>query len=442
MFDDDHHGYELDDTTFVGNAISYRDRRGRTTTQKPFRAALTMPEGVTQQILVELGRADLAKCKLRQLATFGAIFANLSETLPGGAVFYSRDRNHYAGQRRYLHDHVSYSSMIRAVDVLNDHKLIRDFRTRPSPRAELRSFFLASDCLGRVLAGLSEVQIVNRPKELIILRGAGKLPVDYRETRVTRSARQELRELNEFLSAICITLDHPDVTLQLGNRLAVGGQLISTSQRELYRVYTESFVCNGRFYGGFWQNLPSRVRSDGLRINGESVVELDYRACHLRILSRLAGQDLPFDDPTFDPFSVAGMERRLVKSAFVIMLNTRSREGAQRALALDLAERRGLSRPTTEDYGLARKLLQTVESEFPFSAKFWCCRYGLRLLYIDAEICGEVLRVLKGLDIPCLPVHDSFIVPDRYREVLAEVMENAFQIVMERVVSSGSPLLH
>lgn len=401
-----------------------------------------MPEVVTQQILADLGCADLAKCKPRLLATFGAIFANLSEVLLGGAVFYSRDRSHYAGRSRYLHPHVRYSSMVRAVDKLIDHELIRDVRTRPSPRAELRSYFSASDHLGQVLAGLSAAHVVMQPKELIILRGPGKLPVNYRESRVTRFARRELRELNEFLSAIRISVDHPEVTLQLSDRLAVGGQLLCTSQSALYRVFTGSFVCNGRFYGGFWQNLPSRVRGDGLRINGESVVELDIRACHLRILSRLAGQDLPFGDPTFDPFSVAGMERRLVKSAFVILLNTRSREGAQRALALDLAKRRGLSRPMTEDHGLARKLLQTVESEFPFSAKFWCCRYGLRLLYIDAEICSEVLRVLKGLGIPCLPVHDSFIVPQRYREVLAGVMESAFQTVLQRVICSGSPLLH
>jgi hypothetical protein len=70
----------------------------------------------------------------------------------------------------------------------------------------------------------------------------------------------------------------------------------------------------GRWYGPFWQALPQDVR-EGLRLNGEPVIERDFRACHLRLLCARVGVALPFSDPEFDPYMIAGLPRRDVKRA-------------------------------------------------------------------------------------------------------------------------------
>ena len=211
------------------------------------------------------------------------------------------------------------------------------------------------------------------------------------------------------------------------------GQLLNLSNRSLYRVFTRTWEQNGRFYGAFWQNLSQDVRKNGLRIQGERVSELDYRTCHLRILCELVGHSMPFQDPGFDPFLITGYPRRQIKTAFVILLNTRSRNGAKQALATAIAERRGDVRAGTEDFRLAEELLKVVAEAFPFLSRFWCEGFGPRLLNIDAEICAENLRILMERGVTCLPVHDSFIVAERHRDFLSRVMEDAFKAVMSKL---------
>jgi hypothetical protein len=141
---------------------------------------------------------------------------------------------------------------------------------------------------------------------------------------------------------------------------------------------------------------------------------------------------LPFDDPAFDPFAGWKFERRLVKTAFVMLLNNRCRPGAQAALARELLQRTESEsgrQPRSSDYQRARELLEAVENCFPFLDGYWCRGFGLRLLNIDAEICALNMRVLKGRGIPCHSVHDSFIVPIQHRDTLAGIMEESFREV-------------
>ena len=53
---------------------------------------------------------------------------------------------------------------------------------------------------------------------------------------------------------------------------------LSTHQdRSLRRIFTKGcFDHGGRLFGGFWQELSKTARFDGLVINDEDIVELDY----------------------------------------------------------------------------------------------------------------------------------------------------------------------
>ena len=435
MFDsNDHDPYAFDDTTLLGERMrTSRDNRGLCRNQKPLSPRYTMPEEATRQILIQVGCRDLAQIKVRALEAIGTVFANLTLAPSPSRIFYSRDRGHYAGRSRYLPRHFSHRRVTHAIDTLEERRLVSHRKTWPSQYAKLRSFFSAGDELAELLKGYGDTCSIAIPKELVVLRDAKRCPMDYVETDETRCMRCELTELNEFLSDVLITIEHPDAIVAGTSRLIVNDRLGSLGLRTLYRVFTQTFRENGRFYGGFWQNLPKAIRWNGLRIDNQPVVELDYRACHLRILCELVGRPMPFHDPDFDPFSTHGFERRLVKDAFVILLNTRTNEGALKALAHKLAERRRRPHPDASDFQLSRKLLEVVDSTFPFLRPYWCKRYGLRLLNIDAAICAENLRQLKSHGVPSLPVHDSFIVPAQHRELLHTIMECGFVSVMKDV---------
>ena len=64
-------------------------------------------------------------------------------------------------------------------------------------------------------------------------------------------------------------------------------QPVNLSKRTLRRVFGRgSFERGGRFYGGWWQNIPSAYRSV-ISINGKPTIEMDYSQYHPNILNNL-----------------------------------------------------------------------------------------------------------------------------------------------------------
>ena len=64
------------------------------------------------------------------------------------------------------------------------------------------------------------------------------------------------------------------------------------SNKTLYRIFSNSsWKQHGRFYGGWWQNIPKEYR-EHISINGVPAVELDYLSFHPRMLYHLCGLEM------------------------------------------------------------------------------------------------------------------------------------------------------
>lgn len=69
---------------------------------------------------------------------------------------------------------------------------------------------------------------------------------------------------------------------------------------------------------------------------------------------------------------------------------------------------------------------------------------GLQLQYMDAQIAERVLLHFAKMQVPCLSMHDSFIVMSHYQDELREVMTSAFTEVAgvaPKMKSSHSTLI-
>ncbi|MDX9710543.1 MAG: hypothetical protein RBT64_13410, partial [Trichloromonas sp.] len=55
---------------------------------------------------------------------------------------------------------------------------------------------------------------------------------------------------------------------------------------------------------------------------------------------------------------------------------------------------------------------------------------GLTLQNLDSAITEDILISFMREGIPCLPVHDSYIVPARYKDRLYQKMMEAYEKVM------------
>jgi hypothetical protein len=195
---------------------------------------------------------------------------------------------------------------------------------------------------------------------------------------------------------------------------------LDLTAKSLSRIFNNgSFTDGGRFYGGWWQGVPKECRPYIL-IDGEKTVELDYRAFHPWLLYTLAG--LRLGEDAYD-VRIDGQFRPLVKEAFNRLLNGSSRRPSQ-PVGFD-PHAVGCTWPE-----LVRRLLEKHHPIAGYMGQGW----GIRLQRIDSDIAEAVMLHFARQDIPCLGIHDSFIVQQRYEAELRTVMEEACRAVLrERI---------
>jgi hypothetical protein len=261
-------------------------------------------------------------------------------------------------------------------------------------------------------------EICERPDaEGLRLRDENKDPMEFEETDATRQMRDNLGIINRALLRNWADLELPDNEFDDLGWLMVTEKdrlPLDLSRRTLYRVFNNrSFEQGGRFYGAWWQSVPREYRRL-IRINGKPTVELDYRAIHPRILYALEGIEYESDpyDVGLDP-----KHRDLVKVVLNKMINAPDK--IAKPEGFDSA---GLDISFAEFQALIRKKHETI-------AKYFKTGFGLRAQFIDSQIAERVLLHFAKHSIPCLPIHDSFIMHHGYEAELDDEMRKAFKEV-------------
>jgi hypothetical protein len=232
--------------------------------------------------------------------------------------------------------------------------------------------------------------------------------------------RKDVEAHNEFIAGFDIRVSHPDSHYDDVGFLHFRDRCLNPLRRRYYRAFNGNFSRGGRWFGPFWQGLPRAARKT-LFIDVSPTTELDFRACHLRLLAAMARITLPFDDPAFDPFTILNLPRPIVKLAFNIMLNAQSERGALSALSNKLREH-----GWEPAYPLARRSMAALERRFPGLGPYWNTCIGLRLQNLDARICARVQRTLRHQGVPVLSIHDSFVVPQINSRLLQDVMNEEY----------------
>ena len=350
---------------------------------------------------------------------------------PSRWLAYSRRRDDYPGATRYRSSLVTRQAVCDAADLMVQAKLAEGElgfydrshhggmvtvgrRSRIRAKEALLALAISHDLTPAsiAIASGSETILLRGPKEV---RGKPGPLIEYDDTEETLKLRETLDRINALLEATSISL---------GSQ-APAGDLLQPAQEDdeeplptdrtahrLYRVFNDSrFDRGGRFYG-WWQGLKKKERQR-LRINGEPVIELDFSGMHPRLCYALDGQPL---SPEVDPYAIPGLEgadlRDLVKRGFNQLLNgTEKTSDAPPGCADQLPP------------GMRwHQLLARIEDHHR-PIDHWLRRQrGLDLQAIDAGIAEQVLSYLAHRGIPCLPVHDSFIVARRHEDRLGETM--------------------
>ena len=257
--------------------------------------------------------------------------------------------------------------------------------------------------------------------ETIILRNkvdGKKVLQEYQDTPATERYRENLKRINScFLNHWC-DLEVQDTEVdKLEARIAnhATKDPIDFSQRTLVRIFSNgSFKQGGRFYRGWWQNVPREYRTY-ITIDEKRTAEYDFSQLNPHLLYHSNYKELGSED-AYDRV-LDGEHRIVVKQAFNAMVQASTplkscpNEIDMSGLEMSWAELRD----------------RIVKAHRPIADLFFN-GVGNHLQFLDSNIAERVMLHFAGIDAPALPVHDSFILHHAYGESgeVEEAMRKAF----------------
>ena len=254
--------------------------------------------------------------------------------------------------------------------------------------------------------------------------------VEYKDTDNPNlvSRRSDLQKYNKLLKQTYVdipALEEPFITRQLKNGNTQRVQINQTG-KFVRRIFSRgSWEMNGRFYGGFWQQISKDLRKK-IYINDNPTVEVDYKGLHAAILSARQGV---FDSsdrydlgrqilPDFD----LKQQRNMVKLLVLTAINAKSPKSAFSAFRH--SQPKGSMEKKLKDNQL-QQLLDTFINTHPYLEEDMCSDKGIELMFTDSQITAHIINKFTELNKPILSVHDSYIVCTKDTELLRETMQQA-----------------
>ena len=274
-----------------------------------------------------------------------------------------------------------------------------------------------------------ETIILKAPNENAAIGNEAALS-DWEDTPVTVKMRENLELINENILRHWYDLYIADETYDLllkeiaqrrrrskTEEKRQKNEPINLSNRTLRRVFNrDSFEMGGRFYGGWWQNIPSAYRSV-ITINGYRTVEADYSQFHPNILYHLKQAKLTGED-AYE--RILGSEHRdLSKQIFNACLNS------------PYETNRPPNRMKISHTGFKwREIKERLRKAHPQIEDAFFTDQGMRLQFYDSQMAELVMLGFAKDKKPILPVHDSFLVLEDDQELLLERMKTAYEQVL------------
>ena len=367
----------------------------------------------------------------------------------------------------YSRDHISYPSekinpnlitakpLIAVIDALGKHGFIDNkpkpnrWGKAPEPDAEdtghTSEFFIKDEVieLAKKL-GITNKRVYEKetthlrlkpyvnPKEGIRKR---KMFLDYDDDAYTRRAEKRMKAYSDFMlkQKIQVVFDTGTINIE------------PQHLRRQYRDYdnSNSLIYEGRSYP-YWTTLSS-IQRKHIKINNNKTVSLDFKSSQIRWLYLWHTEEKL--DPDYDAYDLEvnghKINREIVKKMNMYLLNTDSalkqtrylkywyqeldNEGKKKTIDWSGKEQAKIFKETLELKGVTTATMRNAYLDKHDSIRQYFLqgtKGGQYVAWIESNIIYELAyqATLKG--IPCLIVHDEFIVQAKYKQEMEDLMYN------------------
>ena len=347
-------------------------------------------------------------------------------SIPPSKTPINRYKGYYSECPRYRDGRLTYNQMMAVFKGMIDCRLIEvtdiGYYDRLRMTGETTRIIPTDQLLDRLekLEGHPAITLApNTNEEVIILRDkieGRKVDIDYKETVKTETYRANLRRINDCLIKHWIDLRIKDSEVsKLADRIHQDNSKnpIDLSRRILTRIFANgSFEEGGRFYRGWWQNVPSEYRRY-ITIDEGITTEYDYSQLSPHMLYFAYNKEMGNED-AYDRV-LDGAHRDVVKQSFNAMVqSTTALNQKPDNISLD-----GLEMNWKD---LRERILDTHK---PIQHLFFI-GIGNKLQFKDSQIAESIMLQFTNDNQVCLPIHDSFIMRQGFAGDLEEAMRRAF----------------
>lgn len=259
----------------------------------------------------------------------------------------------------------------------------------------------------------------------VVLRDDAKKPLPITPNGRRLELLRALQQFNRANLRHTWTIEHPAYGF-LGEAYPWRDVTVVSPGALVYdRFFKGDLGHGGRFYNYMQFALRARDRHC-LRVNGEPLVELDFKSLQPRLAYEARG--LPAPD---DCYAVPDLERDFVKTATTIAMNSRTRAGAvlaiERKCEEKVAEGDLTHVPSRADIRAALDTIVTHHA--PIAADFFRLT-GLSYQFMDSCICARVMADMAAEGVPLFVVHDGYFVPAAHERALEDSMVAAYRAVV------------
>ena len=258
------------------------------------------------------------------------------------------------------------------------------------------------------------------PPEVIVLRDREGNLAEYVDNAQVQRWRREIQHINEHIQNAAILIDVPS------NSLDENGFPVDPERRSIRRIFNGDWTQGGRLYtDGAWQTIKRKLRLHAIRIDGESIGNVDFKQFNLRLAYALT-KERP---PTGDLYDLTGHDAKGPNWASL-------REGRKRLVNAMFNASRPLTRwpgqTVDERQALAacfpsgttpRSATNEIKERHRAIAGYFECAKGLSFMRMESDILVATLLALMKRGITALPLHDAVLVQERHAETAKATME-------------------
>jgi len=349
-----------------------------------------------------------------------------TQCIPTRECLINKRSGYYSEYPRYRDRLLTYKQTMAAFNELNllgyTEVTKVGYFDRETLQGSLTKFVARDELLERLHEIEDHPALTIKPDldvESIILRDVidgQRKAIEYDDTPKTEEYRRNLKTINRCFQKHWADLEIKDADLAaLEDRISSDDekQPIDLSARSLVRIFANgSFKEGGRFYRGWWQNVPSEYRKY-ITIDMKRTVEYDFSQLNPHMLYYAYNKELGEED-AYDRV-LDGEHRNLVKSAFNAMIQASSLlQNCPRDID-----------PSVADMSWSELRDRIIAAHKPIEDLFFRGEGNL-MQFEDSCICEGVMLHFAAMDAPALPIHDSFIMHHGFGGELEEAMRREF----------------